>query len=231
MTTIKSNVNDELLQLLNKYCPPKNKSQPDINEKSEENSVVNSVVNSVANSVDNSVENSLEQISKSNDNIKTSHGSVASEGSKYVSSSESSSDTEKENIMEDSFLPSRVNKKLTKEGGSAKSSNENVGKNDAASKISKNDSQSNHHQPSISSSVSSSKSKSGKKSKKHKLKGIFSPIHRIFNTNSNVSSPRKVKSNENINKVGQSDTYTNDTVEDESKYRCEEVLGKGAVST
>ncbi|ORX57885.1 hypothetical protein BCR36DRAFT_138496 [Piromyces finnis] len=209
VTTIKSNVNDELLQLLNKYYPTKNKSQQNLNTDDEISSV----------------EDSSERVYKSDGNIKVSNGSVISEG--YKSSSESSSDTEKENIMEDSFLPSNANKKPHK------SSNENVDhsneNNDKHSHSTLNDT-SKEHSKTESQPSQSSKSKLRKKSKKHKLKEIFLPIQRIFNNNSNQNSSKKTKSNENIHKDSQSESYANDTNEDESKYRCEEVLGKGAVS-
>jgi len=223
VTTIKSSINDELLQLLNKYYPSKNKSQYDEDEL-------------------NTTEISTEQeLRKSEENMKTSKGSMVSdevdgdnEGKENDNiSSESSSDSEIENILEDSFLPSRIQKPPIKPSGSGQSSTDDINakpSTEAGATVPNKLSKTEDNQisdTSISAASSNSIKLKKRKNKKNIVKDIFSPIHRIFKNDSSKSSPRKMKSNENINRDG-SISESTDSNEDESKYTCEEVLGKGA---
>jgi tRNA A-37 threonylcarbamoyl transferase component Bud32 len=252
VTTIKSNINAELLQLLNKYCPPSNKSQKDLEDNNEPIST----------------ENSAEQLRKSSEDIKSSNNTLSSEEveeSKEGSSTESTSDDEKEeNVMEDSFLPSNVHKKNMSDGDKKPNEKEQSSGIASSSKKLMKSISSLHHsrkkldqkengRPSLSVSIASnntadttatestittsnskpeSKSKSSKK-KKHKkniIKDIFSPIKNIFSdTGKSISrsSSRKTKSNEALSRSG-SEMNSPDVPEDESKYKLEEVLGKGA---
>ena len=236
VTTIKSNVNDELLQLLNKYYPNKNNNKQGLQDDKEVQVT----------------DNSNEKISKSNDEInkikdKEKQINVApvkkEDKDDDNASTSSTSSSEKENILKDSFLPSSVNKTPNKQSNT--SGNKDIHKSNTIavstpSKFSKKD-ENKRNQSSIGSSSSNmsniSNSKTVKlKQKKSRIKNIFSPIHRIFNNNNSgqgisKSSSKKSKSVDNINKDGlPTETNTNDTVEDESKYKLEEVLGKGAVS-
>lgn len=227
VTTIKSNVNDELLKLLNKYYPAKTNSNEEVH----------------------STGISTEEIQKSNEEINKTKANPIPAASVEVekekedkednSSTSSSSDSEKENVLEDSFLPSSVSKKSNK---LSNNNNSDIHKSNTIavstpSKFSKKE-DSQVSQPSIGSTNTSESTKSKTikhKQKKNRIKNIFSPIHRIFNNNNSsqgtVKSSKKSKSVESINKVGtpvETNTNSNDSVDDESKYKCEEVLGKGA---